>query len=391
MGAILKVRDDKGNVIEIPALKGDPGKGDMETSVYDTEGKKTDVFKYVDQKIDEIPEVDAYTKTQTLADATKAMFGMGTNAVPDDVFAYFGRYAQHCWRKRKLTPTVVSTPLTGNVNIITQIEYSYEVEKVGSTVVLVNPKQMDITYNYSASTSNGNELAAKAADAPCYFKNGNSSTVYKLPQGATYSVGYNQSPYGTICFDRNGAATGSTNVILQKYGRPLAETVTDYYVAYGEWELLFSGNRSAYPDSGVSGEYEYEYLGVPFENLAAPTSSINIVTGSYVGTGTSGSGNPNSLTFDFEPKIVMLTSMVSTGGDRYTLFGNAGARQGVFAMYPALLTSDFAAGYGFVVEDSYDQDTWAKKVGTTISWYHKNSASKQGNLSGWTYHYMALG
>lgn len=51
MGAILKVRDDEGNIIEIPALKGDPGKGDMEASVYDTEGKKTDVFKYIDQKI----------------------------------------------------------------------------------------------------------------------------------------------------------------------------------------------------------------------------------------------------------------------------------------------------------------------------------------------------
>lgn len=51
MGAILKVRDDEGNIIEIPALKGDPGKGDMESSVYDTEGKKQDVFAYVDNAV----------------------------------------------------------------------------------------------------------------------------------------------------------------------------------------------------------------------------------------------------------------------------------------------------------------------------------------------------
>lgn len=51
MGAILKVRDDEGNIIEIPALKGDPGKGDMESSVYDPQGKKQDVFKYVDDQI----------------------------------------------------------------------------------------------------------------------------------------------------------------------------------------------------------------------------------------------------------------------------------------------------------------------------------------------------
>ena len=51
MGGILKVRDDEGNIIEIPALKGDPGKGDMESAVYDPQSKKQDVFQYVDDKI----------------------------------------------------------------------------------------------------------------------------------------------------------------------------------------------------------------------------------------------------------------------------------------------------------------------------------------------------
>ena len=39
---------------------------------------------------------------------------------------------------------------------------------------------------------------------------------------------------------------------------------------------------------------------------AEDAKGVKIAAGSYVGTGTYGSSNPNSLTFDFVPKIVML-------------------------------------------------------------------------------------
>ena len=100
MGAILKVRDDEGNIIEIPALKGEPGKGDMEASVYDTEGKKQDVFQYVDDQIADhnadtsahsdirklIQDSAGYTKEETLSNTTKTELGLGAEATPDDAF-----------------------------------------------------------------------------------------------------------------------------------------------------------------------------------------------------------------------------------------------------------------------------------------------------------------
>ena len=64
MSSILQIKDNNGNWIAIPSLtgaqgergiqgekgeKGDPG--DMSVSVYDPQGKKQDIFAYVDAAI----------------------------------------------------------------------------------------------------------------------------------------------------------------------------------------------------------------------------------------------------------------------------------------------------------------------------------------------------
>lgn len=61
MSAILRVRDENGNVHDIPAIVGPPGPqgppgpagngtGDMVAAMYDPQGKRTDVFAYADSK-----------------------------------------------------------------------------------------------------------------------------------------------------------------------------------------------------------------------------------------------------------------------------------------------------------------------------------------------------
>lgn len=59
---ILRVRDRDGNIVGIPSMrgpKGDPGtgSGDMTAADYDPQGKKTDVFKYVDDQIGDIAAI----------------------------------------------------------------------------------------------------------------------------------------------------------------------------------------------------------------------------------------------------------------------------------------------------------------------------------------------
>lgn len=113
--AILKLRDKDGNVYEVPALKGegdmsasvyDPqgkatdifayveehgGNGDMMASVYDPQGKATDVFNYIDKKIADIPTPDvsaqiaehnasgtAHSDIRTLVNSKAPMYTYGT-------------------------------------------------------------------------------------------------------------------------------------------------------------------------------------------------------------------------------------------------------------------------------------------------------------------------
>ena len=53
---------------------------------------------------------------------------------------------------------------------------------------------------------------------------------------------------------------------------------------------------------------EYDQGGDFYDLLGNVVPSVKIATGSYVGTGTAGESSPNTLTFPFEPKMVVITA-----------------------------------------------------------------------------------
>ena len=113
-----------------------------------------------------------------------------------------------------------------------------------------------------------------------------------------------------------------------------------------------------------------EYLGV----LGDKTS---IETGSYVGTGTSGSGNPNTLTFGFEPKFVHIQSYSIGNGDS-TGYG--------FAFF-------LSGARGFTIGPSSSNDLFslnAKFNKNILSWYQDNEYA-QLNEKSVKYFFAALG
>lgn len=139
-------------------------------------------------------------------------------------------------------------------------------------------------------------------------------------------------------------------------------------VVPGEWENIASAEDGIYPHSGVTGGYQYEYLGVPFDNaLIVP----KITMGSYVGTGTAGEDNPNSLTFDFEPKLVFVGEVGSDVQARMIYGTRSGdIRNGANVNISMILT-------------------WN---GNTVSWYNDDTnANHQLNYPGETYNYVAIG
>ncbi len=99
------------------------------------------------------------------------------------------------------------------------------------------------------------------------------------------------------------------------------------------------------------------------------SEQVRIATGSYVGTGTYGSSNPCSLTFDFAPRYVIIdtgSGVNVSGGTKNWIFGITSAYS---IIYPCVLT-------------------W---LNNGISWYSTNHQDDQLNTSRQRYFWFAVG
>lgn len=111
----------------------------------------------------------------------------------------------------------------------------------------------------------------------------------------------------------------------------------------------------------------------------------HVQTGSYTGTGTSGASNPNTLTFNFKPRFVI----INNGNPRYSdWYGNSQA----LYLYPRGGTYTISTG----VDDSYT--LYIHVADKTLSWYYASTsgtasskAQFQKNSSGGTYYYICFG
>ena len=96
-----------------------------------------------------------------------------------------------------------------------------------------------------------------------------------------------------------------------------------------------------------------------------------VYTGSYVGTGTYGQSNPNTLTFPFEPKVWGILTFPSAGGAQATSTNLI-----PWGITPVVIQSTSSVC-------AYD--------GNTVNFYNATSAANQCNTSGATYYYVAIG
>lgn len=96
-----------------------------------------------------------------------------------------------------------------------------------------------------------------------------------------------------------------------------------------------------------------------------------IYAGSYIGTGTYGASNPNTLTFPFEPKAVFISGMAGPSW--------AAARMLRDDVYGNIQVNTTVA----TVHTSWDENS--------VQWYDTTAPASQLNMSGNTYYYTALG
>ena len=125
-------------------------------------------------------------------------------------------------------------------------------------------------------------------------------------------------------------------------------------------------------------------------NLAAQASALGfskIQTGSYVGTGTYGSDNPCSLTFDFIPKFIIFTNIKNDNGKCV----NTVSDTSYIMLNPQILTTAYVEGAGFGYQGTRKPYGAKSKDGKTIYWWNLDSGSHQLNSQNDTYYWVAFG
>ena len=301
-------------------------------------------------------------KANLLKDATAALYGLGTGAVPNDVLAELGKYKQYWWARKKVSYVKKQTQSTSQVLVegswpvtITYAD-SISIDQLTGEISLINPQTVTLTNGGEENTLLGKY---------CKTSGGTSEKVLKFPESNVsweFNTGYPRFIRGTPV-----------------YIVTVDETISNIV------EYVRSSNRNAYPDSGTQDGYEYKYWGIPFDN--AVTAS-KIATGSYTGTGTYGASNPNSLTFEFEPKFIWLYGQMYN--QRWSHLNSNFAYCTVVAT--DTLTTEFVGNRGFYQVGEYNT-MYAKKSadGKNVQWYVTKSAAGQYNASGYTYYYLAIG
>ena len=388
------------NVGSPVALFGDPFMDSMRTlpeirrQVNEIHGEVDKQLSEHDKQIDEkIAGIESYTKKETLSDSTKAMFGKGATALPNDIFAFLGKYNEHWWSvlfgvaKGYYEPAL--GPATG-----CQLGATEDMYGMGGNFVKGYSKELDVSADGKVDLKNAQSIGysnvpksfadcqtfanAIISKAPCYIKVEDivgQVTIHYIPAGATYTSQpwYDPQTDGTlVAYDSEDYGDGiiySLSINGASYATVPASTVTGAtYVEGDPGTTIFkhSADRNAYPDSGTVNGETYTYLGIPFEKLPVVG---RVETGSYTGTGTYGASNKNSLTFAFNPKLVLIL---------------CGAYVGI--MFSGSATGVVLRGSSTPLINL----SWGDQ---SVSWYYSsgNSAEYQLNTLNTKYNYIAIG
>lgn len=162
------------------------------------------------------------------------------------------------------------------------------------------------------------------------------------------------------------------------YPKTIASQIND---VYSKNESLSNATKSLFGlDSTAIPDSAFAYIHQKIEDLAS--ADVKIATGNYIGTGTYGSSNPNSLTFDFVPKLVFIFAESSDG---YTGIFFDFDVSNCYQLTPTITSGDRL----WLYKSRHYSITFDKN----FSWYYDytNGMEQQFNTSGTTYDYIAIG
>lgn len=310
-------------------------------------------------------EGDPMSKATFLKDATAALFGLGSDAVPDDALALLAQFRkeignEYVWEKTKdETFDVVSSKNEFWQNLTIYQDYS------GSL-----PQMRDLTYGKSAKIVDG-AVALDEVFTPTSQPTSDNASYWKIL--VPFYFKYNGKVYYADAY----VGANSNNVAVSAYYTAVVQKTV--VTSYG---YVNSPDPNAYPPAVPDG-YTYTPLG-------QVGNKVRIETGSYTGTGTYGSSNPNILTFDFEPKLLIVIGYFDDSGN-YTAISSLTNNAPRNMISSDILSTAYVYGAGLGLYDSGVPYGKKSSDGRTIYWYHGVSAKGQLNISGYTYIHIAIG
>lgn len=252
------------------------------------------------------------------------------------------------------SPAINATNLT---NLGHAVELASPAYGVCSTAAATAAKSVTVAYTGALSLFTGLTVSVK-------FANGNTAPNPTLAVNGTAAT--------PIISDGSNAATlfAAGQVVLLVYDG--TNWMVDGIDGFTKTQTLSNNTAAAIgAATGTTPTSPDE----AFAQLLSGGSGVSIATGSYVGTGTAGAANKNSLTFAFVPKIVII------GGNK-GLQPVSGAWKDSF-----LWMQGQTDGY------SYNSSTaiYFQQSGSTLTWWVTSNAAAQLNTSGMTYRWVAIG
>ncbi len=352
-----------------------------------------------------IGKIDAYSREETLSPTTKTLLGLEGNAVPDDAFEAI---AQGKANKPNLLD---NWHFADPVNQRGQTEYvgaGYTIDRwyaQSSVSVLVKDGSVRVVSSKAAGVNGWFEYIPAEVVKQLRGKTINISALIDSfeNKGNAYSVWVRFA-------SANGAYIGEVKALISseivsaysvvpdnaeqiRFGlRVDASTVVDGdYVDIKAMKLeLGSTQTLAHQDENGNWVLNDAPPNKQMETLKCCMSKADsadeyangnnytslgmtkIVTGSYVGTGTYGSSNPNSLTFESTPKVVLINDTT----EDYWLY----EMRAVYGINAAVSWRSGPSQYSC-------SNTWENN---TLTWYNTSSSDFQLNSAGHTYKYLAI-
>ena len=406
MSKVILTQQEKSNLSNITATS---VIYDNTTSGMQVENVQTAIDSLSRQSSSTINKINEIISPETLN-----LYNLPDSATSNDVFNQLGQYNLHTWRRWPTgTGYVVTLGETFTITLISSyssssvtIYYSSSASASSSGVQLGNSSTISIPRPSIYDGNSGDEITTYNVIKGKYIKIGTNNTVYYVPSNSKME------------YEEHWSVTSSGGVHTDSIDIQLTVQRTGYAYSGSSvtYQYLTSTDENAYPKSGTSGSWNYEYLGVPFNNLINPNLKFEILT--YIGNGGAGPNNACTITASFKPKIIFLYPKFSGGNSSYypsqsnygieswgglssSLWGGSGNPGQIIIIPNDLYTSKkVIGGYGNSDDEEF---IWFQVTNNTIKWwiadasgtyyssYSSSGSSSQWNESGQTYYVGILG